>query len=623
LLVFLAGARGLNADPIWYDEWYALYYAGAAPQYGPLSVSQTVERTLEYQEFNPPGYYVLLNLWGHIAGWTPYATRVLSLLLGMLGIAFIYRLGCDLVSPLAGLSAALALGSSAYLVNQMHEIRMYPLFVLLMIASLWAYWRLISEERVRLIPSLALLFLTLVALLYTHYMALPLLASLALFHLVFMSKTRRWWQIAGVALLSGLAFLPWISVGLRALSVVSGETSRQELGYTPLQLLNTGLTQFSNGAQALLAVFGWYALRRRGRNTLFVGTLVLGTFCVYLVINTQFHVIGSPRYLMALWPPLALLVGLGVEHMSRWQLRPAVLLTIWVLIGAGYIAALQTVFEPAEQSWQVYLPWDKLADKLRGQTIKGDQVAFLLPAPTPYWFHAPVAAYYFHDQPVQVETIPPWINIPVVEHPDFHIDLVESLAATTPQDFRNQADDLLRNGSALWLAYSPTYFPSPFAKPEFDRALAEHGYILCQPNDAKLDLRLDLYARVIPDELSVRFGEGIRVKLLSRLPGAIETQLPLRLGWSIESDVPPNTYSLGLHVDNAEGQLVAQRDFALPFSGTACSLTSLPLASLPAGQYTLYLVVYNWQTQERLVGIPPNSRTTDRLALGQFSILAS
>ncbi len=94
LLIFSwAGVRSLKVDTIWYDEWYSLYYAGAAPYYGPISVTQTIERTLQYNEYNPPGYYIILNIWGQLAGWTPFVGRALSLLFGILAIAAVYRLG--------------------------------------------------------------------------------------------------------------------------------------------------------------------------------------------------------------------------------------------------------------------------------------------------------------------------------------------------------------------------------------------------------------------------------------------------------------------------------------------------------------------------------------------------
>jgi hypothetical protein len=43
-------------------------------------------------------------------------------------------------------------------------------------------------------------------------------------------------------------------------------------------------------------------------------------------------------------------------------------------------------------------------------------------------------------------------------------------------------------------------------------------------------------------------------------------------------------------------QLVAQADYGLPNDPFVCRQTTLDLANLPPGMYTLSAVVYNWQT---------------------------
>src|SRR5512143_935828 len=85
LLLFVAwlGTRGIGSEALWFDEVWSYRYAGGTP-YGPLSLAQTAEQVVQQSqhERNPPGYYMLLNLWGRVTGWTEYAARVLSLLAG-------------------------------------------------------------------------------------------------------------------------------------------------------------------------------------------------------------------------------------------------------------------------------------------------------------------------------------------------------------------------------------------------------------------------------------------------------------------------------------------------------------------------------------------------------------
>src|SRR5215212_2676576 len=65
LLATWLGARGLNADAIWYDEYWSLFGAGGTHR-GPYTLAQTVDSlAASSHERSPPFYYLALNLWGH------------------------------------------------------------------------------------------------------------------------------------------------------------------------------------------------------------------------------------------------------------------------------------------------------------------------------------------------------------------------------------------------------------------------------------------------------------------------------------------------------------------------------------------------------------------------------
>jgi len=113
LLTTWLGARWLNADAIWHDEYWSLFNAGGA-QYGPLTPAQIWERISLYDAPQAPGYYLLLGGWGSLVGWSAFADRALSLLFGVLAVAWAYRLGRDLVSARVGLYAGAVLGTSAF-----------------------------------------------------------------------------------------------------------------------------------------------------------------------------------------------------------------------------------------------------------------------------------------------------------------------------------------------------------------------------------------------------------------------------------------------------------------------------------------------------------------------------
>jgi hypothetical protein len=626
-LAALASSR-LNADPLWYDEWYSLYYAGAGPLYGPITPAEVIARIDPQVEFNPPGYYLLLHIWTGLAGGSAFSGRALSLLLGILTAALVYRLGCDLDGRRAGWGAMLTLGASAFFISQLHELRAYTLFPLWVTLTLWAYWRLIRPPGRRRVEFAAAYALGLTALLYTHYMAIPLVAALAVYHLVFAPKGRRWWIVLGLSALAGLAFLPWLAVSLQAAASVTGDASRDFYAQSAPALVGNLLNQFTSGSPALLLIVAVYA--GRGRAARLVWTLILVGLAAVLLLNQQLRFIGIARYLVGFWPLLALLAGLGLAAMSRARLRPIVILAIWLLGGAGLILGRTLPPDGVDPGWKVYLPWDKLAAALQLYAVPGDSLLVLLPEPTPFWFHAPLAAHYLAALNPRVEPTPDWLpaalfdgrNISAAEKGQggeatiLNVHLLESLYGTTPEQFHTQTSALLSESVRFWTAYYPDQLPSPFLRPALDRSAAEQGFTACGSILAEPALRLDLRVKLPAPPEANRFGDGVTLDVLTPLPATAEDTLPLVIGSWLGEGVPPGTYSVGVHLLDSNGSLAAQSDFALPDAPQGCHPVSLSLEPLPPGNYRLALVVYNWQTGSRL----PSAGGTDSHLIGTVEV---
>ncbi|MCZ2094818.1 MAG: hypothetical protein LC121_00835 [Anaerolineae bacterium] len=116
---------------------------------------------------------------------------------------------------------------------------------------------------------------------------------------------------------------------------------------------------------------------------------------------------------------------------------------------------------------------------------------------------------------------------------------------------------------------------------------------------------------------ALRFGDQIAARLIGA-PGRTDAGLLIWLG--LTSAAPPDTYSIGLHVTDATGTLVAQDDTGLPADANSCLLFDLPIRSLPPGDYQVEAIVYDWRTGERLPGVGFDGETTDSPALMQFSL---
>ena len=83
---------------------------------------------------------------------------------------------------------------------------------------LWAYWRVaLQSAHTRAWRAGPALLLGATGLLYSHYFGALLLPALALFHLFFVRKERRWWQpviLLGLATLLALPQVPDLLGGI-------------------------------------------------------------------------------------------------------------------------------------------------------------------------------------------------------------------------------------------------------------------------------------------------------------------------------------------------------------------------------------------------------------------------
>ena len=269
----------------------------------------------------PPGYFLLLNLWGRAVSWEPAALRVLSLLVGALGVCMTYRLGRDLFGKRMGLASAALLGTSSMVVYYMHELRMYAAVPFLTALMLWAYFRVVNSSEKQGVGVWLALLAGAAGLLYTHYFAGIAVIALGGYHLLFAPKTRRWWQVTGLLIVAGLLFLPW---GIAVLTAGGGGTTGEsENALRVLDAIYRIGMNFANGNFLAFALVCVFALMARSSNARRVIILTLLLLLLYIVANVALQVLhgGRLRYVLALWTPLALVSAIGLRQLSRWRVK--------------------------------------------------------------------------------------------------------------------------------------------------------------------------------------------------------------------------------------------------------------------------------------------------------------
>ncbi len=593
LTVALAVFR-LGADAVWYDEHFTLRIVGAA-HYGPLSFSEMLANAVD-DPWQPPLYYALVWGWGRLVGWSDVALRALSLLVGVLGVALGYRLGRDARSHTAGLGTALALGASAFVLSYLHELRPYALLVTTTAWVLVAYGRRFrpsprerrkGEEPIatghevlslwteRGLRGELHLALATAALLYSHYFGALLLVALVIAHLTRYGRPG-WWRTVAALLVGGIAFLPWAWVPLQALGVTVDEGGRVTTMLNAPQLLYWTGYAFGNGLAplTLLVVIGGVWLARHDRTMRFVMIVFGANLLLLLVLNAFVPVLSHVRYLLTLWPLLALLAGLLADALDRSRWRPVLAALVPVWLGLGAYHALTPGFDAVlfrevhREFFRPTLRWDAVSDTLADATRPGDAVLFR-PAAHP-WAVSGAIDYYTHGIPARYAI----------------------------------ADNLTPDGVAAHLAGARITF------------IVTEGAVLSNPPPDLVrcdgtpysdgNLFLERYAAsaaccVPPETPAVLFGPGVALGVVDALT-VEDNRLQARLGWEVADGFPKEVYSVSVQVQDAEGAPLSQIDVPLTPNGYRCEAVTIPLDDVPPGEYPVAATVYNWQTGERLPG---------------------
>jgi uncharacterized membrane protein len=231
LLILLLGGllRFYRADfqSLWFDELIVMNTSDPVNSFADIIL--TLRRNI-----HPPLYYLSINLWFKIWGYTDLAARLLSAIFGVLGIWAIYALGKTLKGEKLGLFAAFVLAINYYHIYYSQEVRSYALLFLLSTFSFHLFFRLVQSHGLRYFAGLTLAN---IALIYTHYYGLfiVLTQGTALVWL-FLRKNgnlRLYSLLALSFLLTALSYYAWISTLLKAASSKSIWIGRPSILYIP------------------------------------------------------------------------------------------------------------------------------------------------------------------------------------------------------------------------------------------------------------------------------------------------------------------------------------------------------------------------------------------------------
>lgn len=200
VLVFALAIRlvGICTRPIWYDEAFSALLAEQGPS-AIISGTLATDSNSSAAEEHPPLYYFMLWGWMQIFGGSLVSTRMLSVVLSLGVVFFVYKIADHLFGPPAALTAALLSAILPFQIHYGQEIRMYGLLTFCLTLATFAFLK-----RQWILFGLAAALSQ-----YTHNLAAFYLIPLA-FTPVFQKdwKTLRSLTLAGLAAI--VIYLPWL-----------------------------------------------------------------------------------------------------------------------------------------------------------------------------------------------------------------------------------------------------------------------------------------------------------------------------------------------------------------------------------------------------------------------------
>lgn len=593
LLGFALGAGQLNVDILWVDEMATVSAIGAKNP--ALTVTQIVETPLTSSDTShSPLYYVILAGWARLVGWAQVALRYLSLLFGVLSVAFLYRFAMDAFDRRTAWLAAMLFASNAIIIIYFHELRSYSLWILISLAHGWLYWRLADSERASPV-SWACFIATASCLLYTHPIAPFVLLGFGVHHLLVAAKGRRWWKVV-VAWGAGVAsFLPYLPLVLASVTEATDSRSAQAEALTPVEvvpMLARVLTNCVDLLWLLLVIAAALALWRKRSQALLRLSLIVAAMTISLLVLHALDPFVSSRRLRYFLAALTFAIPLAarvVVLLPHWRAMAAIVLLVW-------LAGFYNIYRQAE-SWTyaghhsllpAHPPLQRFADALQGklrphEVLLGFTQASFLNDGLHFGFST---VDYYAQTLLGVQGAFLWTGL---------------RGSELGEEFDRQAGSY----PYLTFVYQPDDLPAIFNDV---KTLLEARYSPCEvvADSDGIFARRFAYRTLGCDRQyrSIAYDNG--VKIIDRFADFDREKQLIRVvtGWEVADESQLDEYNVSIQIISTDWRsLVQAPDRHLYNDVLTWYAVDLPASELPPGEYTVMVILYDRDTVKKASGV--------------------
>ncbi len=339
LLVAFLSIRQIDLYVPTWDEFISMVDAGWVTDgsYSPIDVLNSM---LQNSPDHLPLHYLMLYGWRFLVGNSIAIARVLTILMGVLSIAMVYRLARDFVAPIAGIFAIIIMSSNAFYSFYIPHARMYPLLVFASTLVVWIYLRIVDEARVARSQDYVALFLASFVLASTHAFSALIFFAIGICHLFMVGKNQRWLKVSIAMGAVPLLLSPWIFLLLT--KGIEFKFANYEPGRAGIwELFGGWLNLTSNGSALLLFISavgilnGWRRQARWLKLVLLMLFLFFFAFGLFAEISDSM-IVGNLRYLLGGWPLALLVIVAGLHALFQLRMWLGLLVLLWVMAGVSF-----------------------------------------------------------------------------------------------------------------------------------------------------------------------------------------------------------------------------------------------------------------------------------------------
>lgn len=592
LFAFAWGVTSLKSTPIGWDEVNTAFHLFAHTLDKQRAVPETVASLAKGSPEHGPVYFALVNLWNAIAGSDLFVLRLLSVYIGVIGIAVAYRVAVLTRDRSIGQTAMILASFTAFYLYFMLEIRPYALHATMSGLVILAYWRVLNRSSGAAKRKYLALYLSAALLLYVHYFSAITLAAIGIYHLLLARKHANWWSVTMVLIAAGLSFAPWLPVAMPAL--INPRHDLSDVNLSLLSSLHAIAVAFTNGLLLppfVAGAFAFYQRKRMSKSEIYIVIVAMLALLLIILANqfVAFLVEDRLRYLTGLAIPIICATAVALKYVKGWRVLRFPLIVLWI---ASFFAFSSSDTYGALTGKRVQnrdraLHWQDFV--YESERLPGHNELILAYYPIETGAVSKVLRYY-------QSILKKWAHLIVVwEEEDGETIILSNLTTY------NSLENIAANTNALWLIHNP--LRTDFEATGVYNSWLTRDYKFCRRYVEKAESIIDYYVkRIIPCDLvtdqqpfAVKYEDGswlgnVKYEMAS-------SELTIYLWWRHSLS---GFASVSLQVFDDQANKVDQLDAVI--SREPIDILSFDIAGLPAGDYVVNLIVYDFASKASYSG---------------------